>query len=148
MTAEHDQSLPDWARQERQNDRDWIADNLHVFWPMAMGANTEHGRGMLVVDTLVRVDGKGHPIAYFPESAVAELDDEDAKRMVREYDAEQEFVVFSLNRKGGQAHTGSGQCPAVCQNFTRLFFLPPVLVIAIVQLYLWQRLHLNRMDGR
>jgi hypothetical protein len=100
MTAEHDHPLPEWVQQERQNDRDWIADNLPDFWSMATTAFGAHGRGALVVNTTTRVGHKGHPVAYFPEAVVNGLEDEDTQRMVREYNAEQEFVVCLLKSDG------------------------------------------------
>jgi hypothetical protein len=98
MTAEHHRKpLPDWARRERRGDMQWIGDNLHVLWPAATAAFAEQGRGALVVNTMVQpIPGKGHPFAYFPQEVVETGDDEDIKRMVREYDPEHELVVSLL----------------------------------------------------
>lgn len=91
--------FPDWALRERQSDMDWIGENFHVFWPAATAAFAEQGRGALVVDTTSRPTGKGNPFAYLPQEVVDQRDDEDIKRMVREYDPEREFVVVLLKSR-------------------------------------------------
>ena len=95
MTAEQDQ-IPDWARRDRQHDMEWISENLHVFWPAATNAFVKQGRGAIIVDTTSRPTGEGNPFGYFPQSFVEERDDEDIKRMVREYDPDIELVVVML----------------------------------------------------
>ena len=88
--------FPDWALRERQSDMDWIGENFHIFWPAATAAFAEQGRGAIVIDTTSRPTGKGNPFAYIPQEIVDQRDDEDIKRMVREYDPGQEFVVVLL----------------------------------------------------
>ena len=95
MTLER-RHIPDWAMRERKRDMEWIGENLHIFWPVAMAAFAEQGRGAIVVDTTSRPTGRGHPFGYFPQAEVEQKDDEDIKRMVREYDSQQEFVVVML----------------------------------------------------
>jgi len=52
MTAERGASdIPDWAREERQNDLAWIAENLPSFWPAAQAQFAAQGRGVVVIDT-------------------------------------------------------------------------------------------------
>ena len=93
MTAE----IPQWARQERQRDREWIRDNLHVFVPTAKTAFAEQGRGAIVVDTTLQpVTGQGNPFAYFPQDKIEATGDEDTMRLVREYNPEEEFVLVML----------------------------------------------------
>jgi len=99
MTPEQGKRIPDWARQERQRDRAWIGENLHVFWPAAQAAFKEHGRGAIIVDTTTRPKGRGNPFGYFPQAVVETGDDEDIKRMVQEYDPQQEFVVMLLKSR-------------------------------------------------
>jgi hypothetical protein len=89
--------MPAWARQERQADMGWIGENFHVFWPTAKHAYQEFGRGLLVVDTTQQpIPGGGHPFGYFAQGQIEELDDEDTKRLVREYNPKKEFVVMLL----------------------------------------------------
>ena len=85
--------IPDWARRERIGDLEWIAENLHIFWPAAQAAFEEQGRGAIVVDTTSRPTGEGNPFAYFPQDILEEGDDEDIKRMVKEYNPSEEFVA-------------------------------------------------------
>jgi hypothetical protein len=96
MTPENP-NIPAWARQERQGDLGWIAENLDAFSAIASLAFEEEGRGAIVVDvTSQPVPGAGHPFAYFPQEQIEEQDDEDIRRMVAEYDPTQEFVVVLL----------------------------------------------------
>jgi len=88
--------VPDWAMRDRQRDMEWIGENLHIFWPVAAAAFAEQGRGAIVVDTTTRPTGRGHPFGYFPQAEIEQRDDEDIKRMVREYDPKRELVVVML----------------------------------------------------
>lgn len=86
--------LPDWARKERQGDLNWIRKNLDIFQLVATAAFEDTGRGAIVVDTTSRpLPDKGHPFGYLSQEQIDEYDDEDIRRMVREYDPEQELVV-------------------------------------------------------
>ena len=99
MTLEHGK-IPDWAKRDRQRDLEWIRENLHIFWPAATDAYVELGRGALVVDiTRQPIPGLGHPFGYFSQAEIEARDDEDAKRMVREYDQDWEFVLVMLKPK-------------------------------------------------
>ena len=61
MTPETE-NTPDWARQERQADFGWIAENLNVFWTTATTALEDDGRGAILVDTALEpVQGGGNP---------------------------------------------------------------------------------------
>jgi hypothetical protein len=100
MTVEQKGNIPEWAEQERQHDRAWLAENLHVFWPLATTVFKREGRGALVVDTTSRPTGEGHPFGYFPHTVIKAIGDDDTKRMVGEYDPEQEFVVLLLKPQG------------------------------------------------
>ena len=89
--------IPEWARQERRADMGWIRENFHVFWPTAKQAYAEFGRGVIIVDTTQQpIPGGGHPFGYFAQEQVQEHGDEDTKRMVGEYNPQQEFVVMLL----------------------------------------------------
>ena len=88
--------IPDWAKRERNRDLEWIGDNLHIFWPAAQSALKEQGPGAVVVDITSRPTGEGHPFGYFPKEVLDELGDEDTRRMVQEYNPENEFVVLLL----------------------------------------------------
>ena len=73
------------------------SDNLHIFWPAATDAYVHTGRGTIIVDTTQQpVEGLGHPFGYFPQKFVEDRDNEDAKRMVRAYDPDKEFVIVLL----------------------------------------------------
>lgn len=103
--------IPDWARREREGDLAWIRENLTIFWSAAQTASKEAGRGVIVVDTTVQpIPGSGHPFGYFPQGELQDYDDEDTRRMVREYDPAQEFVVLLLKPKG---HTSSYRVRAI-----------------------------------
>jgi len=88
--------FPAWAQRERAGDLAWIRENLHVFWPAAQRACEELGRGAIVVDTTSRPTGEGHPFGYFPQEKVEQTGDEDAQRMVREYEPSWEIVAVLL----------------------------------------------------
>jgi hypothetical protein len=88
--------IPDWARKERDSDMEWIRENVHIFLPAATEQFAAQGRGVIVVDTTQQPTGQGHPFGYMPQSIVEEKDDEDVKRLVREYNPENEFVVVML----------------------------------------------------
>jgi hypothetical protein len=74
----------------------WIGENAHVFQPAAQQQYEALGRGALVVDTTVQPTGAGHPFCYYRQARVNETGDEDAQRMVREYDPEVEMVIVLL----------------------------------------------------
>ena len=88
--------FPTWAERDRAGDLAWIEENLHVFWPVAHGGYEKQGRGAIVVDTIQRPTGEGHPFGYFPQAMVEQTADEDAQRMVREYDPTWEMVTILL----------------------------------------------------
>ncbi len=88
--------IPDWARQERKRDLAWIGENLHIFAPVAAEAFKSSGRGAIVVDTNSRPTGEGNPFGYFIQEIVEQGDDEDIKRMVREYNPEEELVIVLI----------------------------------------------------
>ena len=88
--------IPDWARRERLHDLEWIAENLHIFWPAAKNAFEESGKGAIVVDTTSRPTGEGNPFGYLLQEILEEGDDEDLMRMVDEYNPESELVVLLI----------------------------------------------------
>lgn len=97
--------IPAWAQRERTDDMIWIAENLHVFWPAAREQYHERGRGAIVVDTTQQPHANaGHPFGYITQTDVEETDDVDVKRMVEEYDPENEIVVV-LMKDGGKQST-------------------------------------------
>ena len=98
---EHDRRrFPAWAERERAGDLAWIKENLHVFWPAAQRGYEEFGRGAIVVDTTSRPTGEGHAFGYLPQAIVEQTADEDAQRMVREYDPTWETVTVVLKTCG------------------------------------------------
>jgi hypothetical protein len=93
--------MPDWAREERESDFAWIAENRSSFWPAAQAQFSAHGRGVIVVDTTQQPDpNAANPMYYIVSTQVEQTDDEDTKRMLREYDPSQEFVVLLLKPEG------------------------------------------------
>lgn len=96
MTERERWRFPAWAERERTGDLAWIKENLHVFWPVAQQGYEELGRGAIVVDTTSRPTGEGHPFGYLPQAMVEQQGDDDAQRMVREYDPTWEMVTVLL----------------------------------------------------
>lgn len=96
MTTEHSK-LPDWARQERQGDLDWIRENVDIFHLAAAIAFADAGRGAIVVDTTMQpIPGGGHLFGYFDQEFVQKELGEDTRRMVQEYDPAQELILVLL----------------------------------------------------
>jgi hypothetical protein len=96
MTPEH-KNIPDWAGRERQADLAWVADNLDVFGTTAVLAFVHMGRGALFVDTTIQLaPDAGHPFGYLSQEQVEEVADDDTRRMVKEYNPSQEFVIALL----------------------------------------------------
>ena len=92
--------IPDWARQERRRDLEWIGEYFEVFWITASLAYEDLGRGAIVVDTTTRLPGAGHPFVYAPQEVIEERENEDARRMVREYDPSKEVVIMLWKEEG------------------------------------------------
>lgn len=88
--------IPAWAKKERLADMAWIAENSGLFWPAAQQQYREQGKGALVVDTTIEAPGGGHPFFYYSKQQIDEMDNEDAQRMVREYDPLCEMVIVLL----------------------------------------------------
>jgi hypothetical protein len=116
MTPEN-KRIPEWARQERQQDLDWIQENGDIFQLAATVAFGETGRGAIVVDATAQpLPDSGHPFGYFAQGTVQDDFDDDTKRMVGEYDPSQELVVVLLKpenktstyRIRAQPSTGQG----------------------------------------
>ena len=74
----------------------WIAENLHLFWPAAQAAYAELGRGAITVDTTDSSSGTGHPDRYLTQEQLNRLGDNDASRMVAEYEPNWELVTMLL----------------------------------------------------
>lgn len=68
--------------------------NLH--WSTACDAYKEHSWGALLVDTISRPTVEGKPFGYFQQDILEGGEDEDIKRMVKEYDPSEEFVAVLL----------------------------------------------------
>ena len=90
--------IPRWADRERSDDLLWIAENIHVFWPLAQAAFASAGIGALFIELTIRY-GTGHPILYVPKEDVAQLDDPDIMRMLNQYNPLQEMVVVLLKEQ-------------------------------------------------
>lgn len=92
--------FPTWAERERAGDLAWIQENLHVFWPVAQQGYEHQGPGAIVVDITQRPTGEGHPFGYFPQAALHETANEDAQRMIGDYDPTWEMVTILLKTRG------------------------------------------------
>ncbi len=88
--------IPDWAKHERQSDLAWIVENQHILWRSAQQQSKIHGRGAIVVDTMIQITRAGHPFAYYLQMQINEIGGIDAQRMVREYDPQNEMVIVLL----------------------------------------------------
>ena len=88
--------LPDWAAQEREQDRLWIRQNLDVFWHTAQQGSQFIGRGVIFVDVATRTMGNQNLFTYFTAEEIKRYENEELNRLVREYDLETEFVIALL----------------------------------------------------
>ena len=89
--------IPPWAERQRAGDLRWISENIDVFWTAARAGFEELGRGAIVVDTTVLPPGaSGHPFGFMPQEMVELVGDEDAIRMVAEYEPVTEIVTVLL----------------------------------------------------
>ena len=96
MTPEIE-TIPDWARQERESDLAWIVANLDQFSVTAKRAFIEAGRCAIFVDTTIQLaPDAAHPYGYVLQVQIEEAANDDTKRMVKEYDPLREFVVVLL----------------------------------------------------
>ena len=96
MSKRPERRIPRWAEKERGSDMAWIGDNLHIFWPAAWTGYEAVGRGALGIDTTQTFShegGVGHPFGYLDQATIEQQEDEDLKRMVREYDPSWEMVT-------------------------------------------------------
>lgn len=90
--------IPNWAERERTGDLLWIAENMHVLWPLAQAALASAGIGALFIELTIRY-GTGHPILYVPKEDVEQLDDPDMMRMLNEYNPLREMVIVLLKEQ-------------------------------------------------
>ena len=90
--------IPGWAERERSGDLLWIAENMHVFWPLAQAAFASAGIGALFIELTIRY-GTGHPILYVPKEDVERLDDPDMTRMLNQYNPLREMVIVLLKEQ-------------------------------------------------
>lgn len=94
-------NIPDWAKQERHQDMEWIRENGSVFQLAASVAYEFSGRGAIVVDTTTQpIPGIGHPFGYFDQDIVEADFDEYTKRMVKNYEPAEEIVIVLLKQEG------------------------------------------------
>jgi len=93
MVVPESTRIPSWAQRERVDDMAWIGENLHVLWPAARAGYEESGRGAVLIDITSRPTGAGHPFWYAALKMVEQSGEEDAIRMVREYEPSWEMVT-------------------------------------------------------
>ncbi len=93
MPAEHKRDISDWARREREADLNWVQANSGSFFFLSITSYDQHGRGALLVDTTVQEPELGHPFGYASQELLADFNDTDIDRIVREYEPEHEFVI-------------------------------------------------------
>ena len=96
MPEREERRFPEWAERERARDLVWIQENLFIFWPVAQQAFEEVGRGAIVVDTTIQLEGAGNPFGYFERGVIEQTADEDTLRMLAEYDPTWEMVTVLL----------------------------------------------------
>jgi hypothetical protein len=94
--GERKSSIPAWGEQERRQDMAWLNRNLHLFWPMAQSGYEEVGRGALVSDFAGELKNGIYPVVYCPQELIVALGDQDAIRMVAQYEPEWQFVAMLL----------------------------------------------------
>jgi hypothetical protein len=98
--GERKSQLPPWHEQERRHDMAWINANLDVFWPMAQFSYEEVGRGAIVTDLTVDLQGGGHPYAYCNQAVIVAIGDPDALRIVAQYEPDWQFVAVLFKTEG------------------------------------------------
>ena len=91
-----ERQIPDWAAQEREQDRLWIWQNLDVFWLTANQGSQFVGRGAIFVDVDTRPRGNQNLFTYFTATEIEQYENGELNRLVREYDLETEFVIALL----------------------------------------------------
>ena len=94
-----EQNIPDWAAQEREQDRLWIRENLDVFWHTAKQGSQFVGRGAIFVDVDTRPMGNQNLFTYFTAAEIERYENQELNRLVEEYDLETEFVIALLKPK-------------------------------------------------
>lgn len=94
MSERKNRRHPYWAEQERKGDFAWMGENLPILWQAAEQLYVKMGRGLVVVDLTTVILG-GHPIFFVPKAEI-DKSDQDAVRMVGEYDPDWELVVTLL----------------------------------------------------
>jgi hypothetical protein len=91
--------IPNWAQRQRYEDLAWIAENFHILYPEARAQFQTRGRGAIVVDTTSQpLPGAGHPFTYYNVEQVEQTGDQDARKMVAEYNPANEMVIMLLKR--------------------------------------------------
>ncbi len=106
-TVESPRGIPEWAARERQQDLQWLNENLHVLWPAASRGFALEGRGAVGVDTNTLVSGEAHsgnPMFYFSQELVEQNGWADVVRMVRSYDPSWELVTVLLKNNRESAY--------------------------------------------
>ncbi len=91
-----ERQIPDWAAQEREQDRLWIRQNLGVFWHTARQSSQFRGRGAIFVDVDTHPMGDRNLFTYFTAEEIEKYENVELDRLVREYDLETEFVIALL----------------------------------------------------
>ena len=91
--------LTDWNEKARAADLAWIDENLQVLNDMATTEYNEKGRGVIFVNTTEKEE-LSHQHWYLPQAVVEELEDNELKQRVREYDPIQELILV-LEKTGG-----------------------------------------------
>ncbi len=86
--------------QERLRDMAWLNENLQVFWPLVQTAYQEMGRGAIVADLTVYLEGGGYPIAYCSQEVIVAIGDIDASRMVEQYVPDSQFITMLFKAEG------------------------------------------------
>lgn len=95
--------VPDGFQRQREADLAWIQEYLEPFAASAREQHHLRGRGAIVIDTNVVMEGAGHPVSYLPQAEIESVDEPDIQRLVRNYRPETQMVIVLL--KHGYSHS-------------------------------------------
>ena len=82
------------SQAERISDLGWLCENMHILFPAAFEKFEAEGRGCVVVDTTVVIEG-GNRFGFVPQAEMPPHEPELA-RMVSEYKPMTQMVVHLL----------------------------------------------------
>lgn len=86
------------AELEAAADLAWLRENITIFWPAAHYGYEQVGRGAVAIlfKTESPEDDEDPVFGYYSQEIIDQDDVEEVKRLVAEYDPQQEFVAVVL----------------------------------------------------